>query len=96
MKASLEYYTQQFGPYPDSQLRIVEIPRYGGFGRAHPHTIAFTEDIFLSRVEEGEFDQPFYGTAHEIAHQWWGGQVRGADGARPAGSSRSRSRTTAR
>ena len=78
MKASLEYYTAQFGPYPDSQLRIVEIPRYGGFGRAHPHTIAFTEDYFFSRVKEGEVDQPFFGTAHEIAHQWWGGQVRGA------------------
>ncbi len=78
MKASLEYYTAQFGPYPDNQLRIVEFPRYGGFGRAHPHTIAFSEDAFLSRVKEGEVDQPFYGTAHEIAHQWWGGQVRGA------------------
>jgi hypothetical protein len=78
MKASLEYYAGQFGPYPDGQLRIVEIPRYGRFGRAHPHTIAFTEDIFLNRVNEGEIDQPFYGTAHEIAHQWWGGQVGGA------------------
>jgi ABC-type transport system involved in multi-copper enzyme maturation permease subunit len=78
MKASLEYYTTQFGPYPDKQLRILEIPRYGGFGRAHPHTISFTEDHFLSRVRAGEIDQPFYGTAHEIAHQWWPGQVMGA------------------
>ncbi|HEX6292488.1 MAG TPA: M1 family aminopeptidase [Herpetosiphonaceae bacterium] len=78
MKASLEYFTAQFGPYPDNQLRIVEFPRYGGFGHAHPHTIAFAEDAFLSRVKEGEVDQPFFGTAHEIAHQWWGGQVRGA------------------
>lgn len=78
MKASLEYYTTQFGPYPDKQLRIVEFPRYGGFGIAHPHTIAFAEDAFLSRVREGEVDQPFFGTAHEVAHQWWGGQVRGA------------------
>jgi aminopeptidase N len=29
-------------------------------------------------VKEGEVDQPFYGAAHEIAHTWWGGQVRGA------------------
>ena len=79
MKASLEYYTAQFGPYPDTQLRIVEIPRYGRFGRAHPHTISFTEDIFLSRVKEGEFDQTFFGTAHEIAHQWTG-QMRSAKG----------------
>ena len=78
MKASLEYFTEQFGPYPDTQLRIVEIPRYGGFGIAHPHTIAFTEDVFFSRVREAEVDQPFYGTAHEVAHTWWGGMVRGA------------------
>ena len=78
MKASLDYYTEQFGPYRESQLRVVEIPRYGGFGRAHPHTVAFTEDYFLSHVRPGEIDQPFYGTAHEVAHMWWGGQVRGA------------------
>ncbi len=77
MKASLAYLGDQFGAYPDRQLRVVEIPRYGGFGRAHPHTIAFTEDYFFSRVREGEVDQPFYGTAHEVAHQWWGGRVRG-------------------
>ena len=78
MKASLAYFTSQFGPYPDSELRVVEYPRYGGFGVAHPHTVAFTEDYFFSRVKEGEIDQPFYGTAHEVAHQWWGGMVRGA------------------
>jgi hypothetical protein len=27
---------------------------------------------------DGEIDQPFYGTAHEVAHQWWGGMVSGA------------------
>lgn len=78
MKASLDYYTEHFGPYPYGDLSIVEIPRYGGFGHALAHTITFTEDYFLSRVKEGEVDQPFYGTAHEVAHQWWGGQVRGA------------------
>jgi ABC-type transport system involved in multi-copper enzyme maturation permease subunit len=84
MKAALQYLTEQFGPYPYSDLRIVEMPRYGGFGSAHPHTIAFTEDVFFSRVREGEVDQPFYGTAHEVAHTWWGGMVRGA-GVRGAG-----------
>ncbi|HET7692029.1 MAG TPA: M1 family aminopeptidase [Gemmatimonadota bacterium] len=84
MKAALAYLTEQFGPYPYSDLRIVEIPRYGGFGSAHPHTIAFTEDVFFSRVREGQVDQPFYGTAHEVAHTWWGGLVRGA-GVRGAG-----------
>ncbi len=78
MKASLELFTEQFGPYPYSDLRIVEVPRYGGFGSAHPHMILFTEDAFFSRVREGEVDQPFYGIAHEVAHTWWGGIVRGA------------------
>ena len=78
MKSALEYYTAQFGPYPASHLRIVESPRYGGFGVAHQYTIGFAEDAFLSRVKEGQFDMPFYGTAHEVAHQWWGGEVRGA------------------
>lgn len=78
MKASLAYCTERFGPYPYEELSIVEIPRYGGFGRALAHTITFTEDYFLERVREGQLDQPFYGTAHEVAHQWWGGQARGA------------------
>jgi hypothetical protein len=78
MKASLEYYTREFGPYPYDELRIVEIPRYGGFGHAMLATISFTEDYFQSRVEEGQVDMPFYGTAHEIAHTWWDGQVRSA------------------
>ena len=31
MKASLEYFTGQFGPYPYSDLRIVEIFEHWGF-----------------------------------------------------------------
>lgn len=78
MKASLDYFTQEFGSYPYNQLRVVEIPRYGGFGRAMASAVSFTEDFFVSRVKEGEIDQPFYGTAHEVAHQWWSGRVPGA------------------
>ena len=79
MKASLEYYTTQFGPYTSDHLRIVQTPRYGNsFGTAHLHTIAVREHGFFSRVREGEIDQPFYGIAHEIAHQWWPLQARDA------------------
>jgi ABC-2 type transport system permease protein len=79
MKASLEYFTREFGPYQFKELRIVEFPRYASFARAHPHTIAYSEGgAFLTRVEEGDVDRPFFVTAHEIAHQWWGGQVSGA------------------
>ncbi len=79
MKASLEYFTHEFGPYQFKELRIVEFPRYASFARAHPHTIAYSEGgAFLTRVEEGDVDRPFFVTAHEIAHQWWGGQLSGA------------------
>jgi len=77
MKASLAYFSEQFGPYPDPLLQLVEVPRYGGYGVAHPHTMSFTEDFFLSRVRDGEVDLPFYGISHEVGHQWWGGMVGG-------------------
>ena len=75
MKAALEYYTTNYGAYPFPELRIVEIPPYSVVGHADPGTIAFSEDIFFSRSKPGELDQAFYGTAHEVAHQW---QVAGA------------------
>jgi ABC-type transport system involved in multi-copper enzyme maturation permease subunit len=79
MKASLDYFTNAFGPYQFKELRIVEFPRYANFARAHPHTIAYSEGgAFLTRVDEGDVDRPFFVTAHEIAHQWWGGQISGA------------------
>jgi ABC-2 type transport system permease protein len=79
LKASLDYNTAAFGPYQFRELRIVEFPRYQSFARAYPHTIAFSEgSAFLTRVGEGDVDRPFFVTAHETAHQWWGGQVVGA------------------
>ncbi len=80
MKASLDYNSRQFGPYPFRQLRIAEFPRYAAFARAHPNTITFSEgSAFLTRVDEGDVDRTFFVVAHETAHQWWGGQVMGAN-----------------
>ena len=79
MHASLEYYSREFGPYQFDELRIVEVPSYTGGASAHPHTIAFSEaGAFLTRVDPGDVDRTFFVTAHEVAHQWWGGQVVGA------------------
>lgn len=78
MKASLDYYTKVFGPYQFRQLRVAEIPPYGINGRALATTIAFAEQNFINRDEGGRVDHTFFGTAHEVAHSWWGGQVRGA------------------
>ena len=79
MKASLDYYTSTFGPYQFNLLRIVETPPYSlTGGRALATTIAFGEPAFITRVKEGGGDMTFFGTAHEVAHSWWGGQLRGA------------------
>jgi aminopeptidase N len=78
MKASLDYYTKVFGPYQFRQLRVVEIPPYSINGRAMVTTVAFSEQNFITRADEGRVDHTFFGTAHEVAHSWWGGQVRGA------------------
>ena len=79
MKASLDYYTSTFGPYQFRELRIVEIPPYAlTGGRALATTIAFAEPAFITRRKEGGGDMTFFGTAHEVAHSWWGAQLRGA------------------
>ena len=79
MKASLDYYTSTFGPYQFRELRIVEIPPYAlSGGRALATTIAFAEPTFITRRKEGGGDLVFFGTAHEVAHSWWGAQLRGA------------------
>ena len=57
MKASLEYYTAQFGPYPDSLLQVIEIPRYSVFGVALP----LVDGVLGRRVSQpsaGRRDRP--------------------------------------
>ncbi len=75
MKASLEYCSTNFGPYPHHVLRILEFPRYEEFAQSFPNTIPYSEGIgFIARVDPSDkedVDYPFYVTAHEVAHQWW-------------------------
>ncbi len=81
VKKSLEYYTSQFSPYPFRQVRIIEFPRYEIFAQSLPNTIPYSEGMgFIARVrpdDPTDLDYPFYVTAHEMAHQWWGHQVIG-------------------
>jgi ABC-2 type transport system permease protein len=78
IKKSLDYYTENFGPYQHKQIRILEFPRDRSFAQSFPNTIPFSESMgFISKVsnEPDAIDFPFYVTAHEVAHQWWGHQV---------------------
>ncbi len=79
MKTALDYCTTAFSPFQFRQLRIVEFPRYGDFAESFPNTIPFSEGIgFITYVDPDKKDAinlPFFVTAHEVAHQWWGHQV---------------------
>lgn len=81
IKASLAYYTANFGPYQHNIVRIVEFPRYAAFAQSLPNTIPYSEAIgFIARLgDPQDIDYPFYVTAHEVAHQWWAHQVVGAN-----------------
>jgi hypothetical protein len=80
VKKSLDYYTRQFGPYQHRQVRIVEFPRYAEFAQSFAGTIPYSEGIgFIADVRRDDIDYPFFVTAHEVAHQWWGHQVAPAD-----------------
>jgi ABC-2 type transport system permease protein len=81
VKKTLRYMTENFSPYQDRQVRIAEFPRYARMAGSFPSIIPFSEGIgFIARLKnEDAIDYPFYVTAHEVAHQWWGYQVLGAD-----------------
>jgi len=77
VRASLEYYTETFGPYPHRQIRVVEFPRYANLAYAYPGTISHAEATgWLTKVDESrEFDLASMTVAREVARQWWGLQV---------------------
>ncbi|HEY0778430.1 MAG TPA: M1 family aminopeptidase [Gemmatirosa sp.] len=81
VQRSLDYYTASFGPYQHRQVRIIEFPRYEEFAQSFPNTIPYSEGIgFIAELkDDAGRDTPFYVTAHEVAHQWWGHQMLPAD-----------------
>jgi len=82
LKDGLEYYTKSFGPFPDSQIKIVEFPKYSTLAQSFPGMIAFSESVgFILKVADPmkDLDVPYYVTAHELSHQWWGQHVMEAD-----------------
>ncbi|WP_375437690.1 M1 family aminopeptidase [uncultured Hymenobacter sp.] len=78
--ASLAYYTRQFGPYPYQQLRFVAHPSYAFGNHAGPIDITAEEGFFLfnPKADKRGFDLVTAVVAHEVAHQWWGNQLKQA------------------
>lgn len=81
IRDSLQYYTEQFGPYRHRQARIIEFPRVATFAQAFPGTMPYSEGIgFIANLKsKDDIDMVYYVVAHEMAHQWWAHQVIGAN-----------------
>ena len=67
---SLEAYNELFGPYPYTELDIVDAPlEYSGM--EYPGLVIIATDLYT------DLDNLFFTevVAHEVAHQWWYGIV---------------------
>jgi ABC-2 type transport system permease protein len=80
-KRGLTYYSTNYSPYQFQQYRILEFPRYRQFAQSFPNTVPYSEDMgFIGRLKKpDDIDFTYFVTAHELAHQWWGHQLIGAE-----------------
>jgi hypothetical protein len=79
LQASIETYEAAFGPYPFTEARLVEFG-WAYYARAFPGTIPYSEDLgFVTDLRDPDVIDNVSGVvAHEIGHQYWGHQLRGA------------------
>ena len=72
MEASLEQFTERFGPFPYNVIRMVEYPSAGGSLHAASATIWYQElfSLFDPDRDPRRIDMPFAVVAHEVAHQF--------------------------
>ncbi|MFK8058100.1 MAG: M1 family aminopeptidase, partial [Saprospiraceae bacterium] len=77
LSAGLTYCTEAFGPYPYGSLKVVEVPRDADRAQSFPTLITYSESMgFIMDVDSTvDLNIPFFITAHEVAHQWWGMQL---------------------
>ena len=79
---SLDTFENAFGPYPHRQLRMAEVVRQDFGGYASPGMLWFvdTRAMLTDARDPGRPDIVTRRVVHEVAHQWWGHQLRPAPG----------------
>ncbi|HZY80223.1 MAG TPA: ABC transporter permease [Cyclobacteriaceae bacterium] len=71
IRASLDYYTKNYGPYPFSHLTVVERPGNGTGLHADMSLVTFTEGVAHWTINKpGTLDLAYAVMTHEIGHQW--------------------------
>ena len=79
LAGSRKWYAEWFAPYPWRDLRLSEFPDLRTYAQGSPTNITFSEGIGFLTKSEPKADAPFWVTAHEAAHQWWGNILVPAD-----------------
>jgi ABC-type transport system involved in multi-copper enzyme maturation permease subunit len=73
VQASLDHFTEQFGPYPYNHIWILEAPGTGTGMHADASHLIFSEGFALLNPDDADpqaLDLPFAVMAHEMAHQF--------------------------
>lgn len=77
IKEALQYNQELFSPYPDQQVRVIEYPlSEGTFATYKPNALLISESIFgVNTADSTKLNFPFYISAHEMTHHWFGYQL---------------------
>lgn len=72
VEESLDYYSEGFGPYPYSQIKLIENPARGFGAHSELSVIDYGESFsfFDPQIDARGMDLPFAVMAHEMAHQF--------------------------
>jgi len=64
---SFHIYNQHFGPYPFTELDVVDTPMRNASGVEYPGIVLISDDLY-NNPQSPNF---IVTVAHEVAHQWW-------------------------
>ena len=79
LSASLDYCSDIYGRLSYDTMRIIEFPEtQGTYATVHGNIMPYSESYFKCDIHDHDnemFNIPFFVSAHEVAHSWWGHRV---------------------